>query len=95
MLALTGWSSLPALPLMRQPVLVLNGDDDRAIPVTNSRILARLIPDARLVVIPGGEHLMLFDRTAETAAAVADFLMAPDNDCSAAYSRRTRRRRRR
>jgi pimeloyl-ACP methyl ester carboxylesterase len=40
----------------------------------NSRVLARLLPDARLVVIPGGGHFMLFDRTAETVAVVADFL---------------------
>jgi pimeloyl-ACP methyl ester carboxylesterase len=39
----------------------------------NSRVLARLLPDA-IVVIPGGGHFMLFDRTAETVAVVADFL---------------------
>ena len=32
------------------------------------------IPDARLHVVPGGGHLFLLERPAETAALVADFL---------------------
>jgi len=48
-----GWTSLPWLHDLRQPTLVLTGDDNPIIPVTNGRILARLIPDSRLVVIPG------------------------------------------
>jgi len=77
LLALTGWSSLPVLPLLRQRVLVLNGDDDRAVPLVNSRIMSRLLRDAELAVVPGGGHLMLFDRTAEVVDLVEAFLTRP------------------
>ena len=54
--AMTGWSSLPFLGLVRQPTLVIGGDDDPIIPVVNPRMQARLIPHARLHVYHGG-HL--------------------------------------
>ncbi len=56
-----GWTSLPFLPLIRQPTLVLAGDDDPIIPLANARILAALIPSARLHVYNGG-HLELVTR---------------------------------
>lgn len=58
LLAGAGWTSLPFLPLLRQPTLVLTGDDDPIIPVVNGRLLAALIPRAQLHVYPGG-HLEL------------------------------------
>ena len=36
--AMTGWSSLPFLRLLRQPTLVMGGDDDPIIPVVNPRM---------------------------------------------------------
>ena len=52
--AAASWSSLPFLTLIRQPVLVMGGDDDPIVPVANARILATLIPNATLHVFPGG-----------------------------------------
>ena len=43
------------------PTLVVAGDDDPAVPLTNARLLAARIPDARLHVIRGGGHLFLLD----------------------------------
>ena len=51
--AITGWTSLPWLGRLRQPTLVLAGDDDPIVPLVNGRMLARLIPDARLHVVRG------------------------------------------
>ncbi|HEX4253010.1 MAG TPA: poly(3-hydroxyalkanoate) depolymerase [Pseudonocardia sp.] len=53
-----GWTSLPILPLITQPTLVLAGDDDPIIPLLNSRILRSLIPHAQRHVYAGG-HLEL------------------------------------
>ena len=39
-----GWTSLPWLWRLRQPTLVLAGDDDPIVPLVNGRILARLHP---------------------------------------------------
>lgn len=72
--AIAGWSSLPYLHRIRQPVLVLTGDDDPIIRVTNGRILAALIPGARLRIIKGGGHLFLIDQAGESAALIRAFL---------------------
>jgi pimeloyl-ACP methyl ester carboxylesterase len=73
---LTGWWGAPWS--ITQPTLVLTGDDDPIVPPGNSRILASLVPGSRLVVVPGGGHLMLFDSPAEVAPHVADFLGGAD-----------------
>src|SRR5262245_63303507 len=44
-----GWSSLPWLRLLAQPTLVMAGADDPLVPIVNGRIMAKLIPDARMV----------------------------------------------
>ena len=72
--AITGWTSLPWLHTLRQPTLVLNGDDDPIVPPINGRILAHCIPDARLHVVHGAGHLFLLERPAEMAALVTGFL---------------------
>jgi poly(3-hydroxyalkanoate) depolymerase len=72
--AITGWTSLPWLHTLRQPTLVLAGDDDPIVPLPNGRILAHRIPDARLHTVPGGGHLFLLDQPAEMATLVARFL---------------------
>jgi poly(3-hydroxyoctanoate) depolymerase len=72
--AISGWTSMPWLHRLPQPTLVLAGDDDPIVPLVNGRILARLIPDARLHVVRGGGHLFPLERPAEVAGLVADFL---------------------
>jgi poly(3-hydroxyalkanoate) depolymerase len=71
--ASTGWSSLPFLTLIRQPTLLVAGDDDPIIPVINARVMARLIPDARLHLYQGG-HIALITEARELAPVVEDFL---------------------
>ena len=53
--AIAGWTSLPWLHRLRQPTLVLAGDDDPIVPLLNGRILARRIPDARLHVVAAAD----------------------------------------
>jgi poly(3-hydroxyalkanoate) depolymerase len=72
--SIAGWTSVPWLRRLRQPTLVLAGDDDPIVPLVNGRILARLIPDARLQVIPGGGHLFVLEDPAYVAAQVSEFL---------------------
>ncbi len=80
--AMAGWTSAPFLPLMRQKTLVLMGADDRIVPVVNGKILAHLIPRARLEVVPGG-HLFLVSRAAETIPTIRTFLAESDEDFAA------------
>jgi poly(3-hydroxyalkanoate) depolymerase len=74
-----GWSSLPLLPLIKQPTLVIAGDDDPIIPAVNPRLMARLIPDSRLHLYRGG-HLALVSEADELAPVVERFLDRADAD---------------
>jgi len=69
---LSGWWGLPWS--IRHPALVITGDDDPIVPAGNSRILAACLPDARLHVVRGGGHLLLFDSPAEVAPMIGAFL---------------------
>ncbi|HUC23694.1 MAG TPA: alpha/beta fold hydrolase, partial [Streptosporangiaceae bacterium] len=71
-----GWTSVPFLPLLRQPTLVLSGDDDPIIPLANARLMRKLIPDAQLHVFHGG-HLGLVTEAPQLAPVVSQFLAAP------------------
>jgi poly(3-hydroxyalkanoate) depolymerase len=71
-----GWTSVPFLPLLRQPTLILAGDDDPIIPLVNAKLMKLLIPKSRLHVYHGG-HLGLVTEAAELAPVVDAFLAAP------------------
>jgi len=71
-----GWTSVPFLPLIRQPTLIMSGDDDPIIPLANARLMHRLIPGSRLHVYHGG-HLGLVTEAAQLAPVVDGFLAAP------------------
>ncbi len=71
-----GWTSLPFLPLIRQPTLIVSGDDDPLIPLANARLMHSLIPRSQLHVYHGG-HLGLVTEAAELAPVVDRFLAAP------------------
>ncbi|SAK94259.1 Poly(3-hydroxyalkanoate) depolymerase [Caballeronia catudaia] len=68
-----GWSSLLWLGTLRQPTLVMHGDDDPIIPLINAEILARRIRRATLHVLKDG-HLFLITRTREVGPLVRNFL---------------------
>jgi poly(3-hydroxyalkanoate) depolymerase len=77
LLAGVGWTSLPALPLIRQPTLVLAGADDPIIPLANARILHALLPSSSVHVYDDG-HLGLVTAADELGPVVSQFLTAPD-----------------
>jgi pimeloyl-ACP methyl ester carboxylesterase len=71
--ALMTWSSLPFLPFLIQPTLVIGGVDDPLVPVANARLLAAAIPRATLAVIPGG-HFGIVHAADDLGARVSRFL---------------------
>jgi len=75
LISMLGWTSLPRLPKLRPPTLIMAGDDDPIIPVINGRIMNWLIPRSRLHVYHGG-HLELAADPERLAAAVQAFLDA-------------------
>jgi poly(3-hydroxyalkanoate) depolymerase len=68
-----GWTSLPWLPRLRPPTLILAGDDDPIIPLVNARIMHRLIPRSELHIYHGG-HLELAAHPERIAPVVEAFL---------------------
>jgi poly(3-hydroxyalkanoate) depolymerase len=73
LIATIGWTSLPMLPRLRPPTLILAGDDDPIIPLVNARIMHRLIPHSQLHVYHGG-HLELAADAERLAPVVEAFL---------------------
>jgi poly(3-hydroxyalkanoate) depolymerase len=72
LLAASVWSSLLALPLIRQPTLIVAGTDDPIIPVVNARIMSRLLPHATMHLHTGG-HVDLVTNPAEFAPLIESF----------------------
>lgn len=75
--ALCGWTSTPWLPLLRQPTLIMAGDDDPVIPLFNARWMSRLIPRSRLHVVHDG-HLFLISDPDASSRVVREFLDSDD-----------------
>jgi 3-oxoadipate enol-lactonase len=66
------------LQQIKAPTLVLTGDADVLIPPGNSKILAELIPDARLKVVPGGGHQILVEQAKACNEAILAFFSEID-----------------
>ena len=71
------WTSLFALPLIRQQTLIIAGLDDPIIPVVNARIMCRLLPHATVHLHSGG-HVDLITNAAELAPVIEQFRSRPD-----------------
>ena len=68
------------LASIRKPTLLLTGDLDRLISPQNSLKMAKLIPGARLTILPGGGHRVLWEATDECVVHIAGFLDDVEND---------------
>jgi 3-oxoadipate enol-lactonase len=68
----------PRLAEINVPALVLVGAEDRSLPPDRSRRLARALPRARLVEIPGAGHLSSLEQPAAVTSAMLDFLQGAE-----------------
>jgi pimeloyl-ACP methyl ester carboxylesterase len=62
------------LSVIRQPVLVANGETDRMVPTKNSTDLARRLPDSELVIYPDAGHGGIFQYHTQFVGKALDFL---------------------
>ena len=67
------WTSILWLSSIKQPTLVLGGNDDPLIPLINTKLLASRIPYSRLHIIDDG-HLFLLTKAEESASIIMKFL---------------------
>src|SRR3954453_16052196 len=72
--AVLGWSSRHWLSELQMPTLILHGDDDPTVPVSNAYSLAERIASAQLQIFAGPGHLLLFDEAEVTAPVIHRFL---------------------
>jgi pimeloyl-ACP methyl ester carboxylesterase len=65
-----------ALAAFRGPALVLMGEHDRLCPRDRHDLMHALMPQSRLVIVPGAGHLPTLERPAPVLAAFRDWLAA-------------------
>lgn len=75
--AFAGWSSLPFLPLLDVPTLVMADSDDQIVPPVNARVLHEAIPGSKLAMFDGGGHLFMLSQTKRFTEVLCQFLDAP------------------
>jgi 3-oxoadipate enol-lactonase len=63
-----------AVEEIAEPVLVVHGDADRVVPVSNGHLLARRIAGAELTVLPGRGHVVQLESPEEFNQLVEAFL---------------------
>ena len=63
------------MPRVQAPTLVLHREGDRFVPLCNGEHLAAAIPDARLVVVEGDDHLPYVGDAAAVVREVEQFLV--------------------
>jgi poly(3-hydroxyalkanoate) depolymerase len=68
-----GWTSLPWVSFLRQPTLILAGNDDPLVPLINAKLMQCLIPHSKLHVYNGG-HLGVLTHAEELARVIEQFL---------------------
>jgi 3-oxoadipate enol-lactonase len=68
--AIAAHDTCERLGAITPPTIVIHGELDQILPVQNGRIVARLIPDARLEVFEGVGHLFFWERTERSAELV-------------------------
>ncbi|MUL49784.1 alpha/beta fold hydrolase [Mycobacterium sp. CBMA293] len=75
LLAASVWTSIFALPLIRQDTLIITGAKDPVVPVMNARIMAGLLPNATVHLTDGG-HMDLINDSAKVAPVIEAFRRA-------------------
>jgi len=74
--ALGAWGRKQPVNLsgIRQPVLIVNGDNDRMVPTPNSHDLARRLPNSSLIIYPDAGHGGVFQNHATFVSQALAFL---------------------
>ena len=83
LLAGLGWTSFHWLHTLRQPTMLMAGDDDPLVRPVNAKLMSLLIPNCRLEIVPGGGHLFLLHNAKAVTPTIRDFLNKPDPDLDA------------
>jgi pimeloyl-ACP methyl ester carboxylesterase len=72
--AVLGHNTLENLPTIKVPTLVIVGTKDRVIKPSSSEVIAKLIPNAKLVKVEGGSHMFFMEMSGQFNREVLGFL---------------------
>lgn len=72
--AICWWTSIHMLPSIKQPTLLLCGDDDPLIKLCNMELMNALIPNSELNVFEGEGHMFLLTSLEESVKVINEFL---------------------
>ena len=72
--AISGHNTFDRLHLIKAPTLVIAGAGDRIVPPHTSEVLAGNIPNARLIMVKDGSHVLTVEMTSRFNHEVLDFL---------------------
>ncbi len=78
MLAFSGWSSLPFLPFLKIPTLIMAGDQDSVVPLANAKLLKMALKYPELYVVKGAGHLFMVSRAREIVPVMREFFDRTD-----------------
>lgn len=74
MAAFATWTSLPFLPLLSMPVMIMADEEDQLVPPSNAHFLHNAIPHSRIEMFQGGGHLFMLSHQERFIATLRDFL---------------------
>ncbi len=72
--AIASFDSYERLPQIAAPTLIIHGDKDIIIPVENAGVLRERIRGAQAEIVPGVGHQFFWEKPAESAEAIVEFL---------------------
>ncbi|MBI3650038.1 MAG: alpha/beta fold hydrolase [Acidobacteria bacterium] len=61
--AILSWESRQRLSQITAPTLVIHGESDALVPPENGRLIAALIPQAKLLMLKNASHIFMTDQT--------------------------------
>ncbi|HEY2055653.1 MAG TPA: alpha/beta fold hydrolase [Solirubrobacterales bacterium] len=75
--AIGGHDTQARLAAIAAPTLVVHGTEDKMIPVANGKLIASLIPGARLEILDGVGHMFWWEQPERSAELIREHALAP------------------
>jgi pimeloyl-ACP methyl ester carboxylesterase len=69
--------TMDQIAAIETPFLVLDGEDEEVIDIDHVRLLAELLPNGTLLLMPGTGHFAMYDQPEKFTRIVADYLDPP------------------
>jgi pimeloyl-ACP methyl ester carboxylesterase len=74
--AILSWEGYSRIAQIGAPTLVIHGKSDALVPPANGELIARRIPDAKLVLLEHASHLFLTDQTQAANKEIVEFILS-------------------